>query len=137
VGAIGFASFRRYREWPDDLIQRLRLVGEIFTNVLARKRADIVLGESEARFRLMAETTPVMVWMSGTDRLCTYVNKHWLDFTGQPLERQIGERWSACVHPDDMQRCLQTYCGAFNARQAFRMESRLKRFDGEYRCILD
>src|SRR5262249_16125808 len=40
VGGIGFASFRSTREWPDELIQRLRLVGDIFTNALARKRAE-------------------------------------------------------------------------------------------------
>jgi PAS domain S-box-containing protein len=137
VGAIGFASFRGYRDWPDDLIQRLRLVGEIFTNALARKRADMVVRESEQRFRLMAEATPVMVWMSGPDKLCTYVNQHWIDFTGRPMERQIGDGWSKGVHPDDLQRCLQTYYEAFDARQAFRMEYRLQRFDGEYRWILD
>jgi PAS domain S-box-containing protein len=137
VGAIGFASFRGSRDWPDDLIQRLRLVGEIFTNALARKRADIVIRESEGRFRLMAETTPVMVWMSGPDKGCTYVNKHWLDFTGRPLERQLGDGWSEGVHPDDFQRCLHTYGEAFDARQAFRMEYRLQRYDGEYRWILD
>src|SRR5262249_45328040 len=59
VVAIGFGSFRRYYDWPEDLIQRLRLVGEIFTNALARKRADIALGESEGRFQLMAETSPM------------------------------------------------------------------------------
>src|SRR4051794_19668392 len=90
VGAIGFASFRGSRDWPDDLIQRLRLVGEIFTNALARKRADIAIAESEGRFRLMAEAAPVMVWVSGPDKLCTYLNKHWLDFTGRPMEDQIG-----------------------------------------------
>src|SRR5262249_47247111 len=81
VGAIGFGSFHRYRDWPDDLVQRLRLVGEIFTNALARKRADIVISESEGRFRLMAEATPLMVWMSGPNKGCTYCNKHWVDFT--------------------------------------------------------
>jgi PAS domain S-box-containing protein len=137
VGAIGFASFRGPRAWPDDLVQRLRLVGEIFTNALARKRADVVIRESEGRFRLMAESTPVMVWMSGPDKLCTYFNNHWLDFTGRPLERQLGDGWSEGVHPDDLQRCLHTYGEAFDARQEFRMEYRLQRFDGEYRWILD
>jgi PAS domain S-box-containing protein len=137
VGAIGFGSFHRYRDWPDDLIQRLRLVGEIFTNALARKRADVVLSESEARFRLMAETAPMMVWMSGPDKLCTYVNQQWVDFTGRPLEQQLGDGWSEGVHPDDLQRCLHTYLEAFEVRQAFQMEYRLKRFDGQHRWILD
>ena len=97
----------------------------------------LLIRESEERFRLMAETAPVMVWMSGPDKLCTYFNKHWLDFTGRPLERQIGDGWSEGVHPDDLQRCLHTYGEAFDARQAFRMEYRLERFDGEYRWILD
>lgn len=137
VGAIGFASFRRSHDWPDDLVQRLRLVGEIFANALARKRAEIVLAESEARFRLMAESAPVMVWVSGPDKLCSYFNKHWLDFTGRALGQQLGDGWSAGIHPDDFERCLQTYREAFDARRAFRMEYRLRRFDGEYRWVLD
>jgi PAS domain S-box-containing protein len=137
VGSIGFASFRAARDWPDDLVQRLRLVGEIFTHALARKRADTLIGESEGRFRLLAETTPVMVWMSGTDKRCTYVNKRWLEFTGRSIEREMGDGWSEGVHADDIERCMATYCDAFDARQSFRMEYRLRRFDGAYRWILD
>src|SRR5262249_38411100 len=62
LGAIGVASFRHYRAWPDDLVQRLRVVGEVFANALARKRADLTLREKERRFRLLADTAPVMVW---------------------------------------------------------------------------
>jgi PAS domain S-box-containing protein len=137
LGGIGFGSFRRQRDWPDGLVQRLQLVAEVFANALARKRVDLARRESEERFRLMADTAPVMVWMSGPDKLCTYFNKNWLDYTGRPLQRELGSGWSAGVHPGDLRRCLETYGRAFDTRQGFRMEYRLRRFDGEYRWVLD
>jgi PAS domain S-box-containing protein len=137
LGGIGFGSYARRRDWPDEVVHNLQLVGEIFANALARKRAELVLRESEGRFRLMADTAPVMVWMSGTDQRCTYFNKCWLDFTGRPLARELGDGWSEGVHPDDVQRCLDTYVRAFDARRQFRMEYRLRRFDGEYRWLQD
>ncbi len=134
---MSFGSHRAYRAWPDELVQRLRLVGEIIANAVARKRADLAIRESEGRFRLLAEAAPVMVWMSGPDKACTYFNTQWLEFTGLPLERQTGDGWSEGVHPADLQRCLETYSRAFDAREAFRMEYRLRRFDRDYRWILD
>jgi PAS domain S-box-containing protein len=137
VGALTFGSFRTYQDWPDDLVRRLQLAGEIFANALARKRADFALREREERFGLLANAAPLMVWMSGPDKRCTYLNQPWLDFTGRPLERELGNGWSESVHPDDLPRCLDTYARAFDARQGFRMEYRLRRFDGEYRWVLD
>ena len=102
-----------------------------------RQRNEAVLKESERRFRLTADAAPVMVWMSGVDKLCTWFNRPWLDFVGRTMEQELGNGWSENVHPDDFDRCLKTYVDAFDARRAFSMEYRLRRHDGEYRWVLD
>ena len=100
---------------------------------------DIVqrLRETEDRFKVMADSSPVMLWMSAVDSNCYFFNKPWLDFTGRTLEQEIGSGWSEGVHFEDFQHCLDTYLDHFNARQPFRMRYRLRRHDGQYRWLLD
>ncbi len=106
-------------------------------DVTERKIAEEELRESEARFRTVANAAPVMIWMSGPDKLCTFFNKGWLDFTGRSLEQELGNGWAEGVHREDIDRCLDVYQNSFNARESFTMEYRLRRSDGEYRWLLD
>jgi PAS domain S-box-containing protein len=106
-------------------------------DITERKQAGRTLRESEERFRLVANTAPVLMWMSGVDKLCTFFNQCWLDFTGRSMEHELGEGWASGVHPEDLARCLGIYSAAFDTRVDFETEFRLKRFDGKYRWIVD
>jgi PAS domain S-box-containing protein len=112
-------------------------VSKIARDISDRKQTERTLRESEERFRLAANAAPVLMWMSGRDKLCNFFNQCWLDFTGQSMEHEIGTGWASGVHPEDLTHCLETYAGAFDARVDFEMEYRLKRFDGRYRWIVD
>ena len=114
----------------------MRRMGVVL-DITERKRAEGSLRESEERFRIMANTAPVMIWMSGTNKRCDYFNNRWLDFTGRTLEQELGDGWAKGVHRDDLERCLEIYRNSFDARQEFTMEYRLRRWDGEYGWVLN
>lgn len=89
----------------------------------------------ERRFRELLDASPVMVWMSGTDAMCTFVNRAWLEFRGRTLEEELGNGWAEGLHPDDRDLCLETYLKAFSARTPYRVQYRVMRAGGEYGWI--
>ena len=107
------------------------------TDITERVAVQLALRESEERFRNMADHAPVMIWISGADKGCTYVNKQWLDFTGRGLEEQLGDGWTRAIHPADYNHALETYSSHFDERTPFEAEYRLLRNDGVYRWIYD
>ena len=109
----------------------------IARDVTEKKRIEAALRDSEARFRMMADTAPVMVWMAGPDTHITFINKRWLEFTGRTVQEEIGDNWFTGIHHDDLDRCRTSYLKAFKSEQPFFLEYRLRRHDGEYRWIMD
>jgi PAS domain S-box-containing protein len=111
---------------------RMRGVG---MDITARKLAEEQARESERQFLLIANSAPVFIWTSGPDKLCTFVNRPWLEFRGRRLEQELGNGWAGGVHPADVTNCMKTYVDAFDARLPFTMEYRWERHDGHYRWI--
>src|SRR5262245_56484318 len=140
AGAMSFVTTHRHISWSTELVNQLRAIGDILWNALKRRQAmDALVAarqtarESEERFRLIANTAPIMIWMSNVDKQVTYVNQRWLDFTGWPPDVPPGHRWIELIHPDDVERCGEVYVNAFDRRNRFEVEHRLRRHDGEYR----
>lgn len=116
-----------------------RVIGasKVARDITEQQQAERALRESEQRFRVITDASPIMVWMSGVDKLCYYFNKGWLDFVGRTLEQESGNGWAENVHPQDFEHCLQIYTNNFDARRPFEMEYRMRHRTGQYRWILD
>lgn len=120
-----------------DSTGRIIGISQISRDITQSKQSQQALVESEKRFRLMADSAPVLMWLSGPDKLYTDFNKAWLKFSGKTTQEELGEGWRLSVHPDDLQAYLQVYDRAFDARESFELEYRMRRHDGQYRWILN
>lgn len=109
----------------------------IINDITKQKIAEDLLIESEYSYRTLADSGQALIWSSGIDKQCNYFNNVWLNFTGRPLEMELGNGWMEGVHPDDFEYCTQTYLTMFDKRETFTMEYRLRNSNGEYKWILD
>ena len=108
----------------------------VVEDITERRQAELALQESERRFRSMADSAPVMIWVAGPDRQCTFFSQGWLTFTGSTMEQALGQGWMEKIHPDSRDHCEANFSAAFANRTSFQTECRLKRSDGEYRWVL-
>lgn len=109
----------------------------VIVDITEHRRVEEAVRECEERFELLANSAPVLIWMIGPDKSCTYVNKSWLEFTGRRLDEELGQGWATGIHPEDRRRCIEGCSHAFENLVSHQMEYRLRRHDGEYRWILD
>ncbi len=116
-------------------LRRKLLEADLLTRELQHNEA--ALRESEERFRTMADSAPVLIWIDGSDQRSVFHNQTWLDFTGRSFAQESGDGWQESIHPDDRASWLQRYALAFKAREPFTTDYRLRRADGEYRWMLE
>ncbi|MBJ7899871.1 MAG: GAF domain-containing protein [Cyanobacteria bacterium RI_101] len=152
---IGVSSERRTQTWSEDSIRLLQTLGQTLIGaeerlaaerrlqelnqnlaVQIRQRSE-QLSESNRRFRVLANSASVLLWMSDAEENCYFFNQKWLDFRGRSLEQELEGGWEEGVHPDDLEFYLVVYRQAFARRQSYQTEYRLRRADGEYRWILE
>jgi PAS domain S-box-containing protein len=124
----------RARQYGRDELGRLTAA---FNTMLATTEKSVAaLRESEQRFRVLADDAPVLIWLADADRQYVWLNQRWLEFTGRPLSREVGEGWAENVHPGDRENVVRHFAAAAEHRREFQMEYRLRRHDGTYRWML-
>ena len=134
---MGAADQARWIAWGVGLMSIVvALIVWQAASLRQRRRSEAELRESEERFRNMADTAPVMIWVTGPDKLVTFFNKTYLEFTGRTPEQELGRGWVGLIHPEDIECCSETFHSSFDARRNFHIECRVRRADGEYRTIL-
>jgi len=122
----------------DNEVSQLRAkIETLEQEVVFLKRKQIDINQAKELYLKIFEEFPALIWRSRLDKLCDYFNKTWLEFTGRTMEQEFGNGWTEGVHPDDFDLCLKTYVEAFDKREAFLMEYRMKNSSGEYRWIRD
>jgi PAS domain S-box-containing protein len=136
-GYLGVDECRHEREWGAVELEVLTLAAGLVGAALERRSAEQALRESESRFRALADSLPQLVWTADETGAADWFSRPWLAFTGLPARELLGRGWLEAVHPDDRARCAAAYELAFERREPYELEYRLRRADGAFRRVLD
>ncbi len=118
------------------VLQAVLIIGLLWQRARKRK-SEIELRESEKRFRIMANTTPSLVWMCDKNGEITFLNERRIDYTGRAPEAAFDDIWTTFVHPDDLEDVVKANAEALERQERFSKEYRLRRYDGVYRWMFD
>jgi PAS domain S-box-containing protein len=118
----------------DESGRAIRLLGA-HIDITDRMLAQQTLRESEQRFRLIADSAPVPIWVTKLDRTRSFANKAYVDFVGVPYEEAVVFDWRKALHPDDLARILKEQIEGESSLKPFVLEARYKRADGEWRWL--
>jgi PAS domain S-box-containing protein len=119
------------------IVVQASLIVSLLVQRARKRKAEAVLRESEERFRVMADTTPSLVWMCDSQGKISYLNERRVAFTSPNPNADYGDTWSAYIHPDDLEKVMDTVSQALETQQPFSTEYRLRRSDGVYRWMFD
>src|ERR1700730_8556391 len=113
-------------------------MSELVQNAESQQLSDALekLGEEAVRLQTVIDTVPSFLWRSLPDGSKEYLNKRWYEYTGLPLEQGKGWGWKVVVHPDDLDRLVREWQALLDAPKPGELETRIRRYDGEYRWFL-
>lgn len=129
------ASSAEVRHWREDEVHLLREVVARLWPAIERAKSLAALRESEARFRQVADTAPMMIWVTEADGACSYVSRRWTEFTGRMHEAELGFGWMDVLHADDRDATMAAFANAIERQEPFTAEYRALRWDGRHRWL--
>ncbi|HZW15834.1 MAG TPA: PAS domain S-box protein [Brevundimonas sp.] len=133
--AFMYAHDSKVREWTDEELDLLQEVAGRTWTEIERTRAEAEVRESEERFRAIADTAPVLIWVTQQDRTRAFVNQAYVAYSGGTYEESRQLDWREILHPDDQERVLEESLAGEATRQPFSLEARYRRHDGQYRWL--
>jgi PAS domain S-box-containing protein len=134
--AVLYVNHADPRDWS---VEELLLIKEVAARIRTaseRLRVAAALRDSEAKFRIITEAMPQMVWSTQPDGYHDYYNEQWYRFTGVPHDSTDGHRWNDIFHPDDRDRAWQTWQHCLATGTTYEIEYRLRHHTGAYRWVL-